>query len=721
MKNQRIAPYPNVATHMWQNRQQVSSHPGQSLAVMQPGGFNNMTTSQYSNNYPSGAYPNFQPQYQQPTQRTPKAAIAEAMAALFGPNTTIRRSHMRETTPSYNAASQVAATVATNQYYSNADVPVSMGPTSTGTVGNQFVGHQEPNAGYGGGGDGGSATGTCGAASAGTVATSQYQQDVAVSMKSTSGGNVSYQHRPIPGNLTPPLTPAISSPNPNRNPSFNDMKSPVNIQSDEIRMTFHMKNVISFHLIYLNHNQIIYKKTFKLKPTVHQTLMRQSDIELQLKCFHYQDKQKSTNWPANILIWVNEKPFIIDRGENKTSHKPLYLKEVCRIGRNTIQITALTCCCSHRLALQMVRRPTVRSILEKLLLERLLATEHCINKIKYNFNSIIKQNFNSIISTNVIQSESNGVGQTVLKVSLKCPITFKRIIQPARGKYCMHVQCFDLESYLQLNCERDSWKCPVCSKPAQLEGLEVDQYIWGILNTLNSAEVDEVTIDSQAAWKAAKSSLAGIKSEEENEYKRTTAKTMSPGSMNMPTMNNWEMNQAMSPYIPPDMSSIVSGSMMSNMNHRNTSGGTYEINSATNTSGSNDYVGGTDPLSHLNESVNTLDTLNVIEKLINEQMSHTPHTPHTSQSTSHTPFGGNSGPPSVPSNNTTAYIPPNLNIDFLVDTFTDGEGTGREQLNFLPDNEDTIDYMSDFDLLDSNTLPSSDNFSSSEDILAFIE
>ena len=24
------------------------------------------------------------------------------------------------------------------------------------------------------------------------------------------------------------------------------------------------------------------------------------------------------------------------------------------------------------------------------------------------------------------------------------------------------LQCFDLESYLQLNCERGTWRCPVC-------------------------------------------------------------------------------------------------------------------------------------------------------------------------------------------------------------------------------------------------------------------
>jgi hypothetical protein len=51
----------------------------------------------------------------------------------------------------------------------------------------------------------------------------------------------------------------------------------------------------------------------------------------------------------------------------------------------------------------------------------------------------------------------------------------------------------------------------VCySKPAQLEGLEVDQYMWAILSTLSSSDVDEVTIDAAANWKPAKS-LQGIK------------------------------------------------------------------------------------------------------------------------------------------------------------------------------------------------------------------
>lgn len=166
--------------------------------------------------------------------------------------------------------------------------------------------------------------------------------------------------------------------------------------------------------------------------------------------------------------------------------------------------------------------------------------------------------------------------------------------------------------------------------------------MWGILDTtLNNPEFEEVTIDSLANWKAAKN-LGNIKSEEEsNDCKRMT-KAMSPGSMNMPTMNNWDMNQAMSPYIPPDMNSIVSGSMMNNsgvasnypgnnVNHRNSSG-SYDINAGTTTTtatttittttstANNEYSNGAGPLSHLSDSVNSLDPLNAMEKSLNDQV-----------------------------------------------------------------------------------------------------
>lgn len=50
-----------------------------------------------------------------------------------------------------------------------------------------------------------------------------------------------------------------------------------------------------------------------------------------------------TFFPSQVS--VNATPLCIERGDNKTSHKPLYLKPVCQPGRNTVQITVTACCC----------------------------------------------------------------------------------------------------------------------------------------------------------------------------------------------------------------------------------------------------------------------------------------------------------------------------------------------------------------------------------------
>ena len=86
--------------------------------------------------------------------------------------------------------------------------------------------------------------------------------------------------------------------------------------------------------------------------------MWRPDLELQLKCFHHEDRAMNTNWPSSVQVSVNAQPLTIERAtEGKTGHKPLYLKEVCQAGRNTIQITVSACCCVSPLSLSLSRRP----------------------------------------------------------------------------------------------------------------------------------------------------------------------------------------------------------------------------------------------------------------------------------------------------------------------------------------------------------------------------
>lgn len=205
---------------------------------------------------------------------------------------------------------------------------------------------------------------------------------------------------------------------------------------EELRLTFPVRDGIILAPFRLEHNLAVSNHSFQLKPKVYQTLCTRNDLELQLKCFHHEDRQMHTNWPGSVQISVNAQPLMIDRGEIKVTHKPLYLKSICVEGRNTIQITVAACCCvsilttirkiytsckiirnfnmknfnsqSHLFVLQMVHRPSVQSILQGMLRKNLLPAEHGVAKIKAFFNNGI---------TNSLNQEKDVVEQTSAKVN----------------------------------------------------------------------------------------------------------------------------------------------------------------------------------------------------------------------------------------------------------------------------------------------------------------
>lgn len=249
----RLAPYPSAAMHMNQKRQQgyLNTGPG----TMQPGF--NPNTPQYPTGYGNGR-PGFQNQYppQQPL----------GPSGNFGPAN--MRAGMRQNTPPYSGQ---------GQYFSNG----GMGP-------GQFAGHHQTS--NGGGYVGQSAQYGGGA---------QFQPEVG-----TMRSNMTYQHSPVPGNPTPPLTPASSmppyiSPNADVKPNFNDLKPPLPMQgklsktfflyslyvflfhtnfltlilAEELRLTFPVRDGIILPPFRLEHNLAVSNHVFQLKPTVHQTLM----------------------------------------------------------------------------------------------------------------------------------------------------------------------------------------------------------------------------------------------------------------------------------------------------------------------------------------------------------------------------------------------------------------------------------------------------------------
>ncbi|CAB1321459.1 unnamed protein product [Coregonus sp. 'balchen'] len=176
-----------------------------------------------------------------------------------------------------------------------------------------------------------------------------------------------YPSSPLPGNPTPPITPGSAVPPyispghdvkpsflPDIKPNMNSLPPPppTGNPSNDLRLTFPVRDGVVLEPFRLEHNLAVSNHVFQLRDSVYKTLM----------------------------MSVNATPLTIQRGDNKTSHKPLYLKQVCQPGRNTIQITVTACCCSHLFVLQLVHQPSVHSVLQGLMKKRLLPPEHCVTK-----------------------------------------------------------------------------------------------------------------------------------------------------------------------------------------------------------------------------------------------------------------------------------------------------------------------------------------------------
>nr|XP_016457245.1 PREDICTED: E4 SUMO-protein ligase PIAL2-like isoform X2 [Nicotiana tabacum] len=87
------------------------------------------------------------------------------------------------------------------------------------------------------------------------------------------------------------------------------------------------------------------------------------------------------------------------------------------------------------------------------------------------------------------------------RISLNCPISFKRIKTPVKGHSCKHLQCFDFDNYVDINSRRPSWRCPHCNQHVCFTDIRIDQDMDKVLIEVGE-DVTDVMISSDGSWKA---------------------------------------------------------------------------------------------------------------------------------------------------------------------------------------------------------------------------
>ncbi|XP_066369969.1 E4 SUMO-protein ligase PIAL2-like [Miscanthus floridulus] len=87
------------------------------------------------------------------------------------------------------------------------------------------------------------------------------------------------------------------------------------------------------------------------------------------------------------------------------------------------------------------------------------------------------------------------------RVSLNCPISFRRIKTPIKGRLCKHYQCFDYDNYMEMNSRKPNWRCPYCNTSSSFTDLRIDQKMVKILEETGD-DVTGVLVFADGSWKA---------------------------------------------------------------------------------------------------------------------------------------------------------------------------------------------------------------------------
>ncbi|KAI2469202.1 PINIT domain-containing protein [Annulohypoxylon bovei var. microspora] len=85
-------------------------------------------------------------------------------------------------------------------------------------------------------------------------------------------------------------------------------------------------------------------------------------------------------------------------------------------------------------------------------------------------------------------------------LSLLCPLSYTRLKVPCRGMSCNHIQCFDANSFMQLQEQGPTWSCPICYKAAPFETLAIDEYVDEVLKNTSRSQ-QQVTIEPDGQWR----------------------------------------------------------------------------------------------------------------------------------------------------------------------------------------------------------------------------
>ncbi|KAL5733446.1 hypothetical protein ACOSQ2_033138 [Xanthoceras sorbifolium] len=243
------------------------------------------------------------------------------------------------------------------------------------------------------------------------------------------------------------------------------------------------------------------ENTFHLTKA-HRELLQNTEYDVQAWCILLNDKVSfRMQWPQYANLQVNGHPIpTVNRpasqllganGRDNGALITLYITE----GVNKISLSG----CDVRnfcFGVRLVKRRTVDKILS--IIPRATEGESFEDAL-----ARVRRCIGGGMATGNEDSDSDlEVITDSIKVNLRCPMSGSRIKVAGRFKPCVHMGCFDLETFVELNQRSRKWQCPICLKNYSLEDIIIDPFFNRITTAMRNCEEDitEIEVKPDGSW-----------------------------------------------------------------------------------------------------------------------------------------------------------------------------------------------------------------------------
>ncbi|KAI0386728.1 hypothetical protein F5Y04DRAFT_70714 [Hypomontagnella monticulosa] len=232
-----------------------------------------------------------------------------------------------------------------------------------------------------------------------------------------------------------------------------------------------------------------------------------------------------TTWPQHIFMDLNGQTLSIMRKAHHSKDQPVEASSFVISGENSLSVYIPEVPTANNQESSEPPEPHIAveivEVLSHSAVLQMVKTYGTMPATKTR--DIIKRRLGGSSSGNASDDELEMVDS--LSIDLADPFSSRIFNVPVRGKACTHLECFDLETWLNTRlgkkscyCGRESactkcpkepsfvdkWKCPLCNKDARPYSLHIDGFLVEVRSRLESENklgTKSILVSSDGTWK----------------------------------------------------------------------------------------------------------------------------------------------------------------------------------------------------------------------------